>query len=151
MTTDNQVENRNIEQLIYDIAEHARDEDYTELYELLADRVLFIPVDKASLKSVPSDAKPGEMFKTDASTSIQIRNVAGPRGDSFMPVATMETSPMVAEGHVGIYWLEALAMVLKVDEVVGILLQGENSWIGFYKPQIEHILSVYKKENSESA
>ncbi|MEL6940375.1 MAG: hypothetical protein AAFO84_14410, partial [Cyanobacteria bacterium J06598_1] len=105
----------------------------------------------ASLGTDFNDAKPGEMFKTDASTSIQIRNVAGPRGDSFMPVATMETSPMVAEGHVGIYWLEALAMVLKVDEVVGILLQGENSWIGFYKPQIEHILSVYKKENSESA
>ncbi len=155
MTTENRAENRaesrDIEQLIYDIAEHARDEDYTELYESLADRLLFIPVDKDSLDSIPNDIKSGELLSAETSTQVPVRYVSGPRGDSFMPVVTAKTSPMVADGYARVYWLEALTMALNINEVVGILLQGENSWIGFYKPQIEHILSVYKTEDSESA
>jgi len=132
-----------IEQLIYDIAEHARDEDFTQLYQSLLSKELFIPVEKESLGRIPQHLKPGETLQTDGDDGIKIRNVEGPRGEPFVPIATTESAPILAEAHLGIYWLDALAMVLKVEEPAGILLQGKNSWVCFYKPQIENILKKY--------
>ncbi len=134
---------RELEQLIYDIAEHARDEDYDQLYETLVETKLFVPVDQASLASSSDRTPLGKVIQVDASTLLQIREAEGPREDLFMPVATNESSPLLAQGYVEMPWLEALKKSLTVESIAGIKLQGENSWICFYKPQIERVLSSY--------
>jgi len=138
----NDTEN-DIEQLIYDIAEHARDQDFTQLYQSLAGRELFIPIEKDSLSAIPQHIKPGEPFQVEGDASIQLRNVEGPRGEAFVPVVTTENAPIVKGSSFGIYWPDALKMVLKIEGVAGLLLKGENSSIYFYKPQIENILKQY--------
>lgn len=135
-----------LEQLIYDIAEHARDEDYDLLYQSLYDRELFIPVEQEALKSLSEHVESGSPFQTDGNAAARMRNVEGPKGEAMIPVVTQPGLPMVVEAHVGMYWREALGMVLKTEEVAGILLHGENSWIVFYKPQIENILATYREQ-----
>lgn len=130
-----------IEQLIYNIAEQARDEDYAQLYQGLVSRELFIPVEADSLKSVSRLS--GDHLPPDGDTSIQVRTVEGPRGESFVPVVTTKNAPILAAAYVRGSWLDALSMVLDLESVAGILLQGKNSWICFYNPQIEHILKTY--------
>ncbi len=136
---------RELEQLIYDIAEHARDEDYDELYETLSTTELFVSVDPTSPTAAQNHLKPSKVAQADASTPLQIHETTGPREDLFMPVATSEASPILSEGYVKMVWLEALKKSLTVESVAGIKLQGENSWICFYKPQIEQILDLYAK------
>jgi len=138
--------NRKLEQLLFDIAEHARDEDYDELYETLLTTELFVSVESASLDATQNHRKPNAVAQADASTPLQIHKTTGPREDLFMPVATSENAPILTEGYVKMLWLEALKKALTVKSVAGIKLQGENSWVCFYKPQIEQILSLYAKD-----
>ncbi|MGC1528869.1 MAG: hypothetical protein WA783_22690 [Phormidesmis sp.] len=139
-------DHRELEQLLFDIAEHARDEDYDELYETLLTTELFVSVKSASIAATQNHLKPNKVALADASTPVQIREITGPREDLFMPVATNEDAPILTEGYVKMLWLEALKKALTVKSVAGIKLQGENSWVCFYKPQIEQILSVYAKD-----
>ena len=140
----NTVSSPDIEQLLFNIAEHARDEDYHQLYQGLISKELFIPiVQDSSLRSISEPSQSGDTFDPNDGSTLQIRNAEGPRKEPLVPLATKATLPIVATARVGMYWLDALAMVLKNAEVDGILLQGENSWICFYKPQIENILENY--------
>ena len=142
-TANQNTDSRDIEQLIYDIAEQPKDKDYQLLYQCLTDRTLYLPVDKDSLDDAPSAVHLGDTLHLADAQQVPMCSVAGPRGDSFVPVATTTANPMVAGGYVGMSWLEALATVMKLDAVEGILLQGTNSWICIYKPQMAKILSDY--------
>ncbi|MEL7358843.1 MAG: hypothetical protein AAFN40_20070 [Cyanobacteria bacterium J06560_6] len=148
-SSDNQTtDSRDVEQLIYDIAEQPKDQDYQQLYQHLTGQTLYIPVEKDSLDDAPSAVHLGETLHSTDDQQVPMCSVAGPRGDSFVPLATTAANPMVANGYVGMRWLEALSTVMKIDTVEGVLLQGTNSWICIYKPQIAKILSDYS--NTES-
>jgi hypothetical protein len=131
---------RDIEQVIFDVAENNKDEDYHRLYELLVGKELYMPVDPASL---PQDVAPGSKITTDASNQIRIKNVQGPNGQFLIPASTSSEHQIVQGGHVGINWLEYLEMVLKVPGTWGALLQGKTSYVGFDKERIKYILGKY--------
>lgn len=128
---------RDIEQVIFDVAEHNKEEDYSRLYELMVGRDLFLPVDPESL---PKDYELGSKIVTDPTMQIRVRNVQGPNGDTFVPSATTESSPMVQEGYIGMQWFDYLEMVLEIPSVSGVLIQGQTSWVGFDKERIKVIL-----------
>ncbi len=133
-------DDRDIEQVIFDVAEHNKDEDYHRLYELLVGRELFLPVDPESL---PANYEPGSKIVTDSSMQIRVRNVQGPNGETLVPSATLEECPMVQGGYIGMDWFEYLQTVLKIPSVAGVLIQGKTSWVGFDKQRIQYILSTY--------
>ena len=143
-----------IEQLIYDIAEQPSNAAFQQLYRSLVNRKLFLPVESESVTPAltqiqPGQVQPGQPVTGDDDTAIKIKNVEGPKGEPFVPLVTTEGAPILTDAYVGIHWLEALALVLKRKDAVGILLQGKNSWIYFYKPQIENILRIYGTRKPE--
>ena len=131
---------RDVEQVIYDVAESNKDEDFHRLYELLIDKELYIPIDPASL---PKDTLPGSKIVTDSSSQIRVKTVQGPGGQFLVPSSTSTEHQIVQSGYVGMKWFDYLEMVLKIPEAWGALLQGKTSYVGFDKERIKYILGKY--------
>jgi hypothetical protein len=128
---------RDLEQVIFDIAEHNQDKDYFRMYELLKDRELYLPADPNSL---PEDFVPGSRLVTDSSHQIRISNAKGPNGELLIPAVTTESHPTLQGGYIGMRWSDFLEMVLKIPEAWGALIQGETSYVGFDRERIKYIL-----------
>ncbi|HEX7640566.1 MAG TPA: hypothetical protein VF457_19390 [Burkholderiaceae bacterium] len=129
-----------LEDLIYEIAEHQRDVDFKTLYREMNKREVFVPIVRASL---PPGAQPGESITSSASAPIQIRFVSGPNGAPLVPCATQRDVSLLKDGYAGMPWDGFLEMVLKVDpSFYGALLQGRRSWIVFDRQRVQHILDL---------
>ncbi|MDO8330671.1 MAG: hypothetical protein Q7T36_09385 [Fluviicoccus sp.] len=129
---------RDIEQLIFDVAEHQRDADFHLLYLLLKDREVFVPVVRSS---VPSAAKPGEAYVTRTEDQLVLKTVELPGNGAWAPAATQAISQLVAGGYVGMPWLGFLNMVMKIEDVRGAFLQGQTSWVALDKQRVAYILA----------
>lgn len=130
-----------LEDLIYEVAEHQRDSDFHELYSRMKGREVFVPVVPSSL---PLDAKPGQTFTTSSSVSIQIRSGPAPNGQgSLVLCATRQDSPILEGAYVGMTWIGLLEMSLEVDPPAwGVLLQGHRSWVAFDLACVREVLQL---------
>ncbi len=129
-----------LEDLIFEIAEHQRDVDYKTLYREMQGREVFVPIVRASL---PSGAQPGQSITSSAAAPIQMRFVSGPNGVPLVPCATHQDVSLLKDGYAGMPWRGFLEMVLKVDaSFYGALLQGRRSWIVFDRQHVQHMLDV---------
>jgi hypothetical protein len=129
-----------LEDLIYEIAEHQRDADYKTLYREMQGREVFVPIVRASL---PSDARAGQAIKSSAAAPIQMRFVSGPNGAPLVTCATHPDVGLLKDGYAGMPWRGFLEMVLKVDATFyGALLQGRRSWIVFDRQRVLHMLDA---------
>ncbi|RTQ36704.1 hypothetical protein EJP69_02890 [Variovorax gossypii] len=134
----------NLEELIYNVAEFQRDEDFQDLYRRMENSEVFVPVVQSSL---PLDVKPGQRITTDSSVSIRMHTVRAPDGQSLIPCATQQDSPILKSGYVGMRWVGFLEMSLKVDPPpYGVLLQGQRSWVAFDLARVRHILKVTSRK-----
>lgn len=133
---------RDVEQLIYDVAEHDQKKDHKSLYRALADCALFMPVEPESL---PEGFAPGTQFDVDADMGIKARMIAIPEQGNFLPIATRDTAEIVAGGYVGIAWMDFLEMAQNVPSAKGVLVQGERSWVAFDQKRVGYILKLLKK------
>jgi hypothetical protein len=129
---------RDLEQVIYDIAEHQRDTDFHLLYKLMSDREVYVGIDPASL---PSSAMPGIPYQTQAADRLVMKTVTIPSHGAWSSAATLPSHPSLAGGYVGMRWSEFLEMTLKVVELQGAMLQGKTSWVAFDKARIAYVLS----------
>lgn len=131
---------RDLEQLIFDVAEHQRGADFELLYRRMADRHVYVPIDPASL---PAAAAEGERYQTQRGDRLKMRIVTGPNGEVMIACATCEDSSMLKDGFVGMEWRDFLQMVSKLDaSCYGTLLQGQTSWVAFDRERIGYILSL---------
>lgn len=128
---------RNLEQLIFEIAEHRRDEDFHLLYELMIGREVFIGIDLASL---PESIAPGVRYTTQATDRVKVKLVTIPDHGEWSSAATQASHPSLVGGYAGMQWIEFLEMTLKVPHLQGAMLQGATSWIAFDKERIGYIL-----------
>jgi len=129
-----------LEDLIYEVAEHQRDKDFHELYRRMNGREVFVPVVSSSL---PQDAKPGQTITTDSSVSIQMRSVPAPNGQGMVPCATQHESPILKDGYVGMSWVGLLKMSLKANPpLYGVLLQGQRSWVALDLARVRYVLQL---------
>lgn len=129
-----------LEDLIYEVAEHQRDSDFHELYRRMRSREVFVPVEPSSL---PRDAKPGQTIVTDSSASIRMRTVPAPNGQGMVPGATRQESPILKDGYVSMSWIGLLEMSLKVQPPLhGVLLQGQRSWVAFDLARVRYVLQL---------
>ena len=130
---------RDLEQVIFDIAERQLDEDFRVLYQLMSGREVFVPADPTSF---PSNALPGQKYVTTSSDAIRMSTVQGPNGWNLAVAATSRNSGVLRGGHVEMQWTDFLTMVTKLDNSIhGALLQGTTSWIAFDRQRIHHVLS----------
>lgn len=127
-----------IEELIWRIAEYGKAADQELLWRLMPGRQIYVPAD---LSSLPAHVAPGETFQTTASERVMMRCTTGPGGHSFTCAATRPDHPILREGYVGMEWLGFLQMTAKLGpEIVGFLLQGQRSWVGGDRAQIDALL-----------
>ncbi|WP_143226744.1 hypothetical protein [Acidovorax sp. 62] len=127
-----------LEQLIFDIAEHKRDSDFHHLYKMMVGRDVFAGIDPTS---IPSFAKPGISYTTQASDRLVMKSVTIPSNGTWSSAATLPSHPSLKDGYVGMPWVDFLKMTLKLAELQGAMLQGKTSWIAFDKQRIAYVLS----------
>ena len=118
---------RDVEQLICDVAEHDRKPDHKLLYRALVGGELFMPIEPGS------EAAPAA------------RMIAVPEKGNFIPIATRDTAEIVAGGYVGIAWMDFLEMAQNVPSAKGVLVQGQRSWVAFDQKRVGYILKLLKK------
>lgn len=129
---------RDLENVIYDIAEKQNNEDFLTLCRLMQGRQVFIPI---LSKTLPGAVVPGVKYVTGKSDRLEMRSVTTPTGEIAAFCTTHEDAAMLKDGYVGMEWTEFLAVVLKLDESIkGALLQGKTSWIVFDRSRIKFIL-----------
>lgn len=130
---------RDLEDLIFAVAEHRRDEDLRAVYALMKGRRVFVPAEPSTF---PSTARPGESIVTGPADRIRLRTVTGPRGERLVPGATSTKAAVLASGFVEMNWTDFLAMVVRMDSSVqGAILQGERSWIMLDRERVRYVLS----------
>ena len=133
---------RDLEQMLFDIAEHQRDEDFNLLYERLWGREIYVPVDASS---IPSHVPPGQKYTSTTDDRITMRSSKLPDGRPIAMAATRTDAGMLAAGYVGMQWEDLLDMVLKLPpEYLGFVLQGKTSWVVFDRQRTANILSQGK-------
>lgn len=129
-----------LEQVIYDIAEYQTDKDFHLLYQLMEKRTVFCPVDPASL---PKAANPGKKYTITMNDNLLMNYVTLPNNQLATPAYTRNDMAALAEGYVGMEWLEFLQMAIKLDSsFYGVLLQGQRSWVALDRERIRYILKL---------
>ena len=132
---------RDLEQVIYDVAENQTGEDFHLLYELMADRRVFVPV---NLNTLPKGIVPGEPYVTNSSDDLHMRYVVLPNGKSAVPACTNQDMSILKDGFIETTWVESLQMALKLDDsLYGVLLQGKTSWVAMDRDRIRYVLDLY--------
>ena len=130
---------RDLEQLIFDVAEHQREQDFELLYLKLRGQEIHVPVDPSSL---PAGIPPGQAFQTTAKDQVVMKSSSLPDGRPIAMAATRLDAGMLAAGHVSMRWEDFLGMMLKLPpEFFGFVLQGKTSWIVFDRQRVAYILS----------
>ncbi|MEH6420081.1 hypothetical protein [Pseudomonas sp. CGJS7] len=129
-----------LEQVIHDVAEHQREEDFELLYRLMANRDVYVPADPSTF---PTDAVPGEPYTVEGGDRLQLRFVTGPEDLLMAACATSREAALLHDGFVGMEWRDFLLMVLKLDDsFYGALLQGRESWVAFDRERVRYILGL---------
>ncbi len=131
---------RDIDQLIYDIAEYQRAKDFEILYKIMTATKFFCPVDAETVKNIPQ----GEKYVTNSDDQIKITQVEM-NGLRFISFYTSNSAEGLRNSYLEIDGLDALEMTLKSEGISGLIIQNkENSWFGFDKQKIKSILSEFK-------
>jgi hypothetical protein len=131
---------RDIDQLIYDIAEYQRTKDYEILYKLMTETIFFCPVDSESIKNIPQ----GEKYITKSADKIKTYFVEM-NGLKLIPFYTSNNDERLKTSYFEIDGIDALKMVLESKGISGLLIQNnKNSWVGFDEQKIRWILSKHK-------
>ena len=133
-------DNRDLESLIYDIAENQRNEDYVALYDRLQTTTLFLPVDADSL---PARIAPGEKYVVTSADCIKMPLAFVPEIGDCAPIATHRNCRMLERGYVEVTWFDFLRLVARLPGSPGALLQGVRSWIVFDSGRVTYIMKKY--------
>ncbi len=130
--------NRDLEQVILDFAQHNRVEDFQVMCQLLNDRQVHLPVD---VDSLPKGLVSGEKITLKSAAEINLKIVTSPDGHSLAAATTTDSSEMLNDGYLVMDWPDFLKMVRKLKELFGCLIQGSNSWIILDKEKVKYALS----------
>lgn len=131
-------EPHDIEQVIFDIAEHQRNTDYHLLYKLMVDREVFIGIHQALL---PALVEPGVPYTTHGSDRVEMKTISIPNDGAWSSAATLASHSSIAGAYVGMQWLEFLKMTQRIPELRGAVLQGKSSWVALDKERIAYVLA----------
>lgn len=123
---------RSLDEIVYDIAEHQKEEHYQELYEALPGSMLFVPVDASTLPQIPEGG-----YQVAENDSIEMQFIDGPGGKKFVSGATAVDHLSVQQGSVKMEAIAIMIMMLEVPEAEGFMLQSKTSFIGFERDWVK--------------
>lgn len=131
---------RDLEQVIYDVAEHHREEDRELVYRLMTDREVYLPVVPGTL---PAAAVPGVPYVTSATDQLGISLVELPGNGRWAPAMTLRTHPLLVGTCIGMPWQGLLKMVQRLPDARGVVLQGQRSWMVLDQERVAYLLALY--------
>lgn len=135
-----QKQSRDIEEVLFEVAEFGREEDLHHLYNLLKGRQVYFPLDKST---IPTVAHPGQEYTVSPADRIRIPVAVAPDGGMVVPAATYDSAPMLQADYAGMDWAEFLRMALQIENAAGVLVQGKKSWLIIERKHITNILNNY--------
>lgn len=136
---------RDIEQVMTDIAENHKRNDYKQLYRLLKNKEIFVSIDKHLM---PEGIESGDKFiPAGPEDKLKSKSILGPNDQPLVPTATKDTCASLSHGYVRMNWIEFLNMVLEIEDTDGTSLEGENSWVRLDKECIVYILNFYNSQH----
>jgi hypothetical protein len=128
---------RDVDTLIRDIADHQRAKDYSELFRVLPNLKLFLPL----AGKLPTDLPRGGAFQVEAQHQLKAFT-ALVQGRTCVLVFTSRDNPNFGANYVEIIGDEVMHMVLKLSDVDGLLVQSTGTgWVGLDKQKISDLLS----------
>jgi hypothetical protein len=128
-----------IDQLIFNIAEHKRDKDYESFFKLIKGHSFFCLVDPASMVGIAK----GSSYRVQATDAIRIQS-ANINGLKLIALFTSQSDKRLAKGFFEIEGLEALRMATRATGIFGVLFQNkDSSWVGLNLEKINWILATY--------
>ena len=130
---------RDIDRLIFDIAEQKRRRDFDLLCRRLRDMNLFAPIGETNVE-VPS----GTTHVVAPGDAVKLPTVSLADGRSVVPFCVAQDDPRLGLRYAGMKAAEAFRMTLKMPEVHGLILQNRGiSWVAFLRHDIERALKRY--------
>jgi len=129
---------RDVDQVVFDIAEHGRPRDHRRLFELLRGREMFSPVTSSNVPFVD-----GRRITVQDGDDIKLTTGRLPNGMSCVVLYVHRHDPRLKSPYIGVTMPEALDMVARSD-VDTLLIQGRGeSWVAFPRSDLAGIRSKY--------
>ena len=129
---------RDIDQVVFDVAERRRPRDSRRLFELLRGRELFSPVASSNVPFVD-----GGRLTVQEGDDIKLKTGKLPNGMSCVVLYVHRHDSRLAAPYIGITMPDALDMVAKM-EIDSLLIQGgRESWVAFPKGDVPGIRKKY--------
>lgn len=127
---------RDINDLIRDIADHQRPADHDELLRRAPSLMWYMPV------TVGSDQTFQDRESVRVTDDMQMRaRFATVQGRNFVVLYTSRNHPDLGSQCAGIEGREAMAMALKMDGIHGVLFQSTGTgWAGIDRSSIKQLL-----------
>jgi hypothetical protein len=122
---------RDINQVIFDIAQYNRPRDHRRLFELLRDRKLF-----ASIASSNVPLEDGRQFIVAAGDNIQLRTGSLPNGMSCVVFYVDRSDSRLGPQSAAMTAREAFEMVLKTQLDALLIQNAQNSWVAFPRQEL---------------
>jgi hypothetical protein len=129
-------ENRDINRLIHDIADHQRTADYRELLARLPKLTLYFPVSQAAAGNLPR----GERIQVPSGSNIPLPAVTID-GRTHVLLYASKSDNRLDPGVAEIDGTEALRMVLRIPNSGGLVIQAEGTaWVGIERDKVAYVL-----------
>lgn len=131
---------RDINQLIYDYAEHSRPRDYAHIITKLPGLTLYAPV-----RSSNAPFYHGMQHVTKPGDQIAIQAVNVPGYGKMVLFFTDQRNPRLEFPYIGTPFAEACKMAMLTPDVVGVLIYNDKeSYIGLPHFQLMEILGQFE-------
>ncbi len=130
---------RNIDQIMADISEQHNERDYRQLFLLLKDQDIFIPI-KSSL--IPAESKTGDIYKPESMGDINIFRIVGSDDEVLIPAALTVTCAILNDGYMRMAWIDFLTMIASKKDIEGATLECDAYWVQLGKNRISQILKI---------
>ena len=130
---------RDIDRLIFDIAEQHRRRDFDLLCRRLRDMNLFAAIAETNVQ-VPA----GTMHVVQPGETVKLPRTSLADGRAVVPFCVAQDDPRLGLRYAGIPAAEAFRMTLNTPDVQGLILQNRGiSWVAFLRDDIERALKRY--------
>lgn len=129
---------RDINQVIFDIAESKRPRDHRRLFELLRGRELFTSI---ASSNVPFEN--GQRITVGSGDSIQLETGMLPTGVSCAVFYVDRADSRLGRSYAGLAAGEAFEMVSKSDLGALLIQNSQNSWVAFPREELPAIRAKY--------
>jgi hypothetical protein len=129
---------RDVNQVIFDIAEHHRPRDHQRLFELLRGRELFVSI---ASSNVP--LKHGRRIMISSGDEIQMKTGTLPNGMTCAVFYVDRADSRLGSPYAGMTVPEALEMVSKTELDALLIQNAQNSWVAFPRAELLALRAKY--------